>query len=297
MTFTPPMPTHITPPHPDTDEGALFWAPRGAQGAHTLTDHGGPKLTSPRLWLLLYGNASQFDPQITAFGRDLMTKGYLSLLQSYGITGTPSYVGSANVPQTYGQNLTQASAFQAIADAIANNAAPQPDGQTIIALILPQGVSISAMGGSSCQSFCGFHSVGNNVLYAVIGDTACTPCHGPESPFNAQCMVLAHEVAETVTDPYGTGWYEDSTGMENADICAWQAVGYGPWTVQPYWTNEGQCTFGAYQSAPPPRVPQPPPPASDLEARVAALEAQLGIIAPAVGALQQTNEKVKQAYG
>ena len=32
--------------------------------------------------------------------------------------------------------------------------------------------------------------------------------------------IIAHELAETVTDPDNGGWY-DSTGAENADKCEW----------------------------------------------------------------------------
>ncbi len=73
--------------------------------------------------------------------------------------------------------------------------------------------------------------------------------------------LTAHEVAESVTDPTGQTWYEDGTGMENADIVAWLPLPYGPWTAQGYWTNEHGNTVGAYQVPvqPPPPVWQPDP--------------------------------------
>ncbi|MCE5295275.1 MAG: EXORDIUM family protein [Chlamydiales bacterium] len=37
---------------------------------------------------------------------------------------------------------------------------------------------------------------------------------------DAMASVIAHELAEIMTDPYFTGWY-DGRGEENADKCAW----------------------------------------------------------------------------
>ena len=36
--------------------------------------------------------------------------------------------------------------------------------------------------------------------------------------------MIAHELAEAVTDPLVNAWY-NSNGFENADICAWNFVG------------------------------------------------------------------------
>jgi len=37
---------------------------------------------------------------------------------------------------------------------------------------------------------------------------------------DATINVASHEHIESVTDPYGTGWY-DANGYEIADLCAW----------------------------------------------------------------------------
>ena len=38
---------------------------------------------------------------------------------------------------------------------------------------------------------------------------------------DVEVNLLAHEIAETTTDPLGTGWY-DASGLENADKCSWK---------------------------------------------------------------------------
>jgi hypothetical protein len=35
---------------------------------------------------------------------------------------------------------------------------------------------------------------------------------------------LAHEIAESITNPYGGAWQDDN-GVENCDICAYQYGG------------------------------------------------------------------------
>ena len=41
---------------------------------------------------------------------------------------------------------------------------------------------------------------------------------------DAMISTLAHELTETVTDPYGKGWLSEN-GEENADMCSWT---FGP---------------------------------------------------------------------
>ena len=33
---------------------------------------------------------------------------------------------------------------------------------------------------------------------------------------------LAHELSEVASDPYMSTWYDEGSGMENADVCAYQ---------------------------------------------------------------------------
>jgi len=49
---------------------------------------------------------------------------------------------------------------------------------------------------------------------------------GADSPnsnfeFDSLANIIAHEIAETVTDPQGNAWYFDASGGENGDQCQW----------------------------------------------------------------------------
>jgi hypothetical protein len=169
----------------------------------------------------------------------------------------------------------------------------------------------------ACSMFCGYHDVtwigGTEVKYAFIADTsqcpsvcaaaALTPATAPNGDFAADGMtsVLAHELAEAVTDPvpwapwgpqwsdyyyvdYVTGWHNLATGDENADMCAWQfgkvntTAGGKVYNVKlgtnklPYLLQQnfdpaggGGCTLSGAHGAwpPPPHAPPAPtaPPA------------------------------------
>jgi hypothetical protein len=86
--------------------------------------------------------------------------------------------------------------------------------------------------GSFCGGYCGYHSyqlVGDvDVKYAFVGNPAQCPsgCEpqslSPNGSASADGMasIVAHELEETVTDPYADAWF-DANGDENGDKCAW----------------------------------------------------------------------------
>lgn len=245
-----------------------------AAGSHTLTNHGGPTIAQPRL-VNLYppGGAWMNAAKYEQFCMELMANGYLSGLTAYG-SGDGTFLGGHNIPVAFAGTISATALHSEIEDAIhAAPSIPQPDGSTLYSILLPPGVTVEwdDGSGSSCKDFCGYHTEVEGVPLIVLPATDCGSCNQGD-PFVALCMVTAHEVAESVTDPTGQGWYEDSTGMENADIVAWIQMPYGPWTVQGYWTNEHGNTVGAYQAPP---VKQPPPPDNPVHDRYAPLFAWL----------------------
>lgn len=251
----------IAPPHADGDAADLVSHPAGPApvGSHTLTDHGGSTIRDPRLVLVSLGQWWGDPVLLEAFAHDLMEAGYLAPLAAYG-AGVGTFWGSVQGPSAPAH--VKDSELQAILKGvIASGAVPLPDGHTLYALLLPEGVTVSFDdgSGSSCGQFCGYHSaIDERTFYSVQPSTSCQPCNGGLDAFAAFCMVLAHEVAEACTDAVpGSGWFEDKSGAENADLCAWIVASYGPWTVQPFYTNEQGATVGAYN---PRSVPQPPPP-------------------------------------
>ena len=98
------------------------------------------------------------------------------------------------------------------------------------------------LGGSSlfCTAYCGWHAsatapAGGEIKFAFVGDptacpSSCDVLHSSGgqglSPnawswqSNAMASILAHELAETITNPVSSGW-STSTGAETGDLCAW----------------------------------------------------------------------------
>jgi hypothetical protein len=79
------------------------------------------------------------------------------------------------------------------------------------------------------------------------GDTWTTHSQGLAAVAN----VTSHELAETITDPRGAGWY-DSSGAENGDKCAWAFQGpvtltnSSVWKLQMEWSNAAYTAGTGY---------------------------------------------------
>jgi PKD domain len=123
-------------------------------------------------------------------------------------------------------------------DSVVNQHHLPTTGSDIYFLLLPDGLGSCiesgpgdcALGGSTAGSFCGYHSSTSTVLYAVIPYNAVPPhCQSTNprpnhSAADPTLSTLAHELAETITDPFGNAWF-DPSGEEIADLCI---TAYGP---------------------------------------------------------------------
>ncbi|HVY47921.1 MAG TPA: hypothetical protein VHB21_18665 [Minicystis sp.] len=134
---------------------------------------------------------------------------------------------------------------------------PAADDQTIYVLFYPSGVTISDFGGTSCQSFGGYHfntnlHDGSNAIYAVI-----PRCQGGQgvTAMDLVTQATSHELLEAATDPlpetqptYGSlddahFYWELVVGAEVGDLCSLSPSGYSslsdmPYSVQRIWSNE-----------------------------------------------------------
>jgi hypothetical protein len=141
---------------------------------------------------------------------------------------------------------------------------PPPTANTLYVIFLPQSVTvfqddIPGNVGKSCAAFGAYHWHVGNVVYAVIN---C--CSVPTTPvgvvlFNTT-VICSHEIAEAITDPFGTGWLDVNTNPrdEIGDIC--QGLGYPQlinlpigtissatqtFSIQAIWSQSQQnCVFG-----------------------------------------------------
>lgn len=237
--------------------------------AHTLSYHGGPTMPHPKAWLVFL-NDFWADWQVAEVAcRDIMEGGYLSGLTAYG-SGNGTFLGSIQVSASIDTFMTDSQIRAMLGAMMMTGELPPPDDETLYILCMPTGVRVVFDGESrgSCETWCGYHYSGftpdnRRFIYSVQPATNCGPCGGD---FDSWTMVLAHEIAEAVTDPFGTGWWDSQDGSENADIVAWVEFTYGPHKVQGYWTNEHDNTMGQYipveqrpGNQPPPPEPEPPP--------------------------------------
>lgn len=226
-------------------------------GAHGLQNHGGATIANPKLVLLWCGAPSLDRVKLEWFAKELLEYGYLSMLTYSGFQ-SGAFLGGFDGPVIPAGTVLDSAVRAAITAWLASHPnIPQPDGSTIYSAMLPDGVTVQFDGSTetSCAAFCAFHEAAMPLLYTVQPSTNCQSCNAGD-PFAAACMVLAHEVAETQSDPTGQGWYETSTGMENADIVAWIPIKWGPWTVQGYSDVNGNNVLGAY-TAPVTTTPAP----------------------------------------
>lgn len=232
----------------------------------------------PKVWLVFLNDFWGDWRQAEAAGRDIVEGGYLSGLTDYG-SGIGTFLGVvqlriANLPSVIKDSEIR---DHIIGTSILLGELPPPDDETLYVLCTPGDVRVVFDGDSqgSCQTWCGYHSSGwtsdnRRFIYSVQPSSLCGPCGGD---FASWTMVLSHEIAEAATDPFATGWYDDSDGSENADIVAWIPFQYGPWRVQGYHTNEHGNTIGQYLppeqrpgwKPPAPEPPPEPPPIPDVK--------------------------------
>jgi hypothetical protein len=111
-------------------------------------------------------------------------------------------------------------------------------GRDIYFLLTPDGMgsceftgpSDCALGGSAPGSYCGYHTTGYGLLYAVIPYNAVPPHCQSTSPrpnsssADPAISTVSHEHNEVVTDPLGDAWLDPSS-QENGDLCL---TNFGP---------------------------------------------------------------------
>ncbi len=230
-------------------------AVRVAPTSVSVTYRGGPLLTNVEVFTAFWGAAWNAAPLATAaktlngFFDFIVSSALIDQLTEYSVSGKTigygSHVGSTVVTTPAPSTSVADSAIQQmLSSQIASNAAfVKPNPNTLYAVLLPSGVTVTQGGSSSCQAFCGYHDTfGTNLYYAVLPYPDCTGCEGGLSVTDALTTVASHELSEAITDPVpGQGWYDDTNG-EIGDICAWQTKKLGAYTIQLEWSNKaGAC--------------------------------------------------------
>jgi hypothetical protein len=272
------------PPEPDAGAAVLAppaLAPRAALPP-ALGYHGGHVMAGTNtLYFIWYGTWSWWGPYDTTtilydFASHLGGSPWFGINTGYydrfgGRVKNELRVGAMAVdPYDHGTYLDGTSTMLGVVQASTDNGVLPLDPNGIYVVVASGDVSDPWV----CRSACAWHDHGpihgKDVKVVFLNDTSrCTnvcPIYGPSPNGNgmADMMVtyLAHEVAETVSDPAISAWYnqEGTSRIENGDRCAWN---FGAWyqlangaaanmwlydryyLVQQLWVNEnpGWCAM------------------------------------------------------
>jgi hypothetical protein len=210
-----------------------------------LPYQGGPVITNVQIVMVLYGNGTYLSEimsdKMEAFYSQLVLYYLPPLLREYSIPN------QAILPGNFLQKvqivpLEANSGTLVLDNQIANELVRQIELGTLpsqshilYAIHFPQEILVDSL--TECL-FCGYHSSflldDQPVVYAVLPDLSHSSLCGSEcgtgQPFDNQCTVVSHEVAESITDPgvgyNALGWFEiwNNMGVEIADICDLEEV-------------------------------------------------------------------------
>jgi len=183
------------------------------------------------------------------------------------VTGMVANGGSTVDANSQGTALTDATVANVVANALSSKALPtDPNG--VYFVLGSQEINETS---GLCTKYCAWHNSGTfngtNIKFGFIGNPARCPagCSAQTVTPNANIVadgmanLIAHELAEAVTDPNLDAWF-DRRGMENADKCAWKfgstttlptgakynvSFGTRNWLLQQNWLNAqgGLCTL------------------------------------------------------
>ncbi len=235
VTGAPEIIKHKPNPH---ETGSLT---AGSTGSMTpvITNHGGPVMGTPNVYLIWYGNWNQTNGTDTATGQQIIrdfvhglsNSPYYIINASYG---TPT--GSVNLKTEYTDSYSQTSRLSdakvqaVVSNAIASGKLGPADVNGLYFVLTSSDVSESS---GFCTRYCGWHTAGTiagkNIKYSFVGNAArcLSACAaqtvGPNNNAGVDGLVsvLAHELEETNTDPNPNSGWADSSGAENGDKCAW----------------------------------------------------------------------------
>lgn len=252
--------------------------------ANGIDYHGGPVMKAKggqKVYILWYGDWATQSPTGKQIVRDMINN----------ITGTPYYninttyyqdnntakfvrnkvtlAGEADdVGKSLGSALSDTQIRTLISNAISGGTFPA-DKNGVYFLLTTKDVNATS---GFCTQYCGWHThtsvLATDIKYSFVGDAArcINSCAAQSTSPNdnpgvdGMASVIMHELEEAATDPDLNAWWQTSTGMENADKCAWTFgtqltapngskynVQWGPrkFLIQQNWVNAngGKCAM------------------------------------------------------
>jgi hypothetical protein len=274
------------PNSPDGKGGGVFesqddsGARRRRRG--NITWHGGPVMHGiVHLYYVWYGDwTGDTTPAIlTDFAQAIGGSPWFQINKTYSdrngaVSGDVEYGGATTDAYSRGTSLSDDAVEGVIADALSDGRLPVDPNGVYFVLASADVAEVSGF----CSKYCGWHNhaqlSGADIKFGFIGDARrCPVCAaqstGPNGNLGADAAasVIAHELAEAVSDPDLNAWY-DGKGDENADKCAWNfgdrytvangataniQIGGRDYLIQQNWANigSGHCAMSLTTPVPP----------------------------------------------
>jgi hypothetical protein len=228
---------------------------------NNLSYHNGPVVISAKVVYIFWGPTFsnvgsadwQYAQQIIGFRNQFGTNGEYNTITQYTQFGS-QHIQLANLGSGTPDLFDPTPPPTAVTDANVQSEVAHYltlfgfNSSTIYEVVIPSTSYSTDQGETSCGGpnlfYCAYHSWytsgSSNVLYSIEPYPSCSGCQWPGWTFaqNADHFVC-HETREAVTDPVGTGWWNNRTGAELDDQCAWSpnpflSGGYG---YQYEWSN------------------------------------------------------------
>jgi hypothetical protein len=251
---------------PFADADHVIYSP--AQGvvhsalkAGNLVYHNGPTITSAKVVFIFWGpsfnNAASPDFQyartLQAFRNQFGTTPEYNVITQYsGIQLANLGSGTADLfdTSTPPTNVTDSAVQSKVNSYLSNHTF---NASTIYEVVIPRTSYSSSGSSTSCGgpnlAYCAYHgwigSGTNATKYSIEPYPSCSGCKvSGWTDVQNQEHFVCHETREAVTDPTGTGWW-DNGGAEADDKCAWSPtpfIGTGGYSYQYEWSNAaGGC--------------------------------------------------------
>lgn len=256
--------------------------------------HGGPVLLgTTHVYFIWYGNwaASSAIPILEDWAKTLGGSSYFNVNTTYfdgsnrNVSNSVTFNGAAFDNYSQGMMLDDGSIYTIVATATGNGSLPL-DANAVYFVLTSADVAETT---GFCTRYCGWHTAdtfGSVVTqYAFVGNTAACPSACEDRPGNdpngnegadGMASIMTHELNESVTDPQGDAWY-DNSGNEASDLCNFKfgpnqyttangstaniQLGTRNFLLQQEWINAGggSCTMSlaqnmSYYTVPPCRL-------------------------------------------
>ncbi len=238
---------------PMVPTGKGYGVPAGADQIYTvdvagngIDYHGGPVMkvrAGVKAYIIWYGNwANLGGPNAKQIITDMLSSvggsPYYNINTTYYQSNNPAKnvknkvrLGTQidDVAKSLGSALSDANIKTLVTNAISTGALPS-DKNGIYFVLTTKDVNATS---GFCTQYCGWHThaniLGADIKYSFVGDAArcISSCAAQSTSPNGNpgvdgmASVVMHELEEAATDPDLNAWWQTSTGMENADKCAW----------------------------------------------------------------------------